>query len=90
MQKQRSIGGAEGRERAKTRATADMVALDIRKMYFSFNHFASFFQVEDVHSQIVCILSDQVGINTLERALSLRDVRHRYRKLCFGSFDVCP
>lgn len=49
MQKQRSIGGAEGRERAKTRATADMVARDIRNMYFSFNHFASFFQIEDVH-----------------------------------------
>lgn len=49
MQKQRSIGGAEGRKRAIKRATVDMVARDIRNMYFSFNHFASFFQVDDVH-----------------------------------------
>lgn len=49
MQKQRFIGGADGRKRAMKRTTADMVAQDIRSMYFSFNHFESFFQAQDIH-----------------------------------------
>ena len=48
MQKQRFIGGAEGRKRAMHRTTVDMVALDIRSMYFSFDRFASLLKARDL------------------------------------------